>query len=330
MIRLSKVLAIIISSALLFSFSGCQLSSSNGELDASPPRVALIMQGPISDMAWNASAYKGLTKIEKIGAEVEYQENVGLNSVGDIIKAYGEDGVNIVFLATNGYEETVCQIAPSYPKTQFVIMNGEQTKGNVFSTQIADEEQGYMMGVISAIATRSNKVGFVGGSDILPIVNGQKGFEQGVKYVDDSIEIFADTLDNFKNINQAKDISVEFIKNGVDVICPICDQSAIGVIDAAEEYQIMSVCSGSEQENAAIKSGLIAVEKDTSIAYDSTFKKILANELGNTIQKIGAKDGAIYLSNWFSASSILSEEDKAFVEETFEKLKSGEIIINLD
>ena len=308
-------------------FVGCNGQNSN---EADAPRVALILEGPISDMAWNAAAYKGLTEIEKLGAEIGYEENVSVNMVSDVIETYVSKGYNIIYLATNGYYDSINSVISNYPNVQFVLMNGDETKNNLYSTQIAEEEQGFMMGVIAATATKTKKVGFVGGPDILPIVKAKKGFVEGVKYVDDSVEVFSKNLDCFKNINQAREFSKQFIKTGVDVLVPVCDQSAIGVIEAAEEANIMSVCSGAEQEAMAVRSGLIAVEKDSSIGYVSSYKKILDGTLEDKVTKIGVEDGAIYLSNWFAASDSMSEEEKQNVEDIYNKLKNGEISINLD
>lgn len=320
----SLLLTLII---LSFSFAGCKNEKESKDCI---PRVALIMEGPISDMAWNSAAYKGLTEIENLGAEIDYEENVSVQMVSDIIETYIAKGFNIIYLSTNGYYDAVKSLISKYPNVQFILINGNETVDNLYSTQIAEEEQGFLMGIIAATATKTNKVGFVGGSDIPPIINAEKGFEKGVKFINENVQVFNKNLDNFKNINQAKDITKEFISNGVDVVAPICDQSAIGVIEAAEEEKIMSICSGSEQELSAIYSGLIAVEKDTSIAYVSSYKKLLEGKLENKVTKIGAVDNAIYLSDWFEASNCLSNEEKQNIQDIYSKLRNGEIKVDIN
>ena len=56
-------------------------------------KVALILSGPVSDMSWNATAYNGLLEIEKLGAEVSYQENVDNSSLADAINTYATGGL---------------------------------------------------------------------------------------------------------------------------------------------------------------------------------------------------------------------------------------------
>ncbi|MEG1994299.1 MAG: BMP family ABC transporter substrate-binding protein, partial [Oscillospiraceae bacterium] len=97
----------------------------SGSKDA--PKVALIMQGPISDMAWNATAYKGLTEIEKLGAEISYQENVAVTSLADSMRTYANEGFDLIFLSTNSYEDIGKTTAPEFPDTQFVLINGTES-----------------------------------------------------------------------------------------------------------------------------------------------------------------------------------------------------------
>lgn len=292
------------------------------------PRVALIMQGPISDMAWNATAYKGLTEIEKLGAEISYQENVAVTSLADSMRTYATEGYDLVFLSTNSYQDIGKSTAPEFPNTQFILINGNETVGNLCSLQIADEEQGFMMGAIAAIASQNKNVGFVGGEEITPIINGRKGFEQGAQYIDPAIKINATLTGSMSDVNRAKETAKAMLETGVDAIAPMCDQSAIGVLEAAEEGGAKSVASGPEQAASAANGGVVAVVKDTSIAYVAAYKKFVNKELGTDVVKMGAKDGVVFLSDYFSGAGM-SDDQKAKVKETYDALAGGSIQINL-
>lgn len=332
---IKRIAAALLASTLCMGvLAGCgakeEAPSADGTKGKDAPKVALIMQGPISDMAWNATAYKGLTEIEKLGAEVSYQENVAVTSLADSMRTYATEGFDLIFLSTNSYEDIAKTTAPEFPDTQFILINGTESKDNLCALQIADEDQGFMMGAIAAIASPGKNVGFVGGEEITPIINGQKGFEQGAKYIDDTIKINATLTGNMNNVNQAKETAKALIGTGVDVIAPMCDQSAVGVLEAAEEGKVKSVCSGPEQEASAPNSGLMAVVKDTSIAYVAAYNKYVKGELGSDVVKMGAKDGVVFLTDWFTGATDLSDEQKAKVKETYDALSNGEITINLD
>lgn len=66
--------------------------------EAPKVRVALILEGAISDMSWNATAYNGLKKIEALGAEIKYVENIPASSVADAIRTFGDEGMTLFSL----------------------------------------------------------------------------------------------------------------------------------------------------------------------------------------------------------------------------------------
>ena len=312
------------------TLAGCGATpSGDGGKEEGATKVALILQGPISDMAWNATAYKGLTEIEKLGAEISYQENVAVTSLADSMRTYATEGYDLIFLSTNSYQDIAKTTAPEFPDSQFVLINGNATEGNLCSLQIADEEQGFLMGAIAAIVSENKSVGFVGGEEITPIINGQKGFEQGAKYIDPDIKINATLTGSMSDVNRAKETAKAMLEAGVDAIAPMCDQSAIGVLEAAEEGNAKSVASGPEQADSAPTGGVLGVVKDTSVAYVAAYNKFLKGELGSDVVKMGAKDSVVFLSDYFPGAN-LSDEQKAQIKETYDALASGSIQINLD
>lgn len=295
-------------------------------------RVACILSGPISDMSWNYTAHQGMLKIEAMGAEIAYQENVENSSLPDCINTYASDGYDIIFLSTNSYEEAALGIVGDYPDTQFIIINGSTTQGNVTSYAVSDEDQGFMQGVICTVLSESQKVGFVGAMEITPILNGRAGFEQGAKYINPDVEINAVMTGSFTDVAAAKETSKAMIDAGVDAIAPMCDNAALGVVEAAEEGGIITAASGEGQETIAPNAVVRAVIKDTSIVYEKAFQDYLDGKLtGDTgIVKLGAADGVVYLSDWYEAGADVSDEAKEQIDAAYTALASGEVTITLD
>lgn len=336
---MKKFLTFLMTAAMVLSLAACGGSKPAEETPAAgdnaasedPIRVACILSGPISDMSWNYTAHQGLLKIEEMGAQIAYLENVENSSLPDCINTYASDGFDMVILSTNSYEEAALPIVKDYPDTQFIIINGQTTEGNVTSYAVADEDQGFMQGVICAALSETNKVGFVGAMEITPILNGRTGFEQGVKYVNESAEINAVMTGSFTDVAAAKETSKAMIGAGVDAIAPMCDNAALGVVEAAEEGGIYAAASGEGQDTIAPNAVVCAVIKDTSIVYANAYQDFLDGKLtGDTgVLKMGAKDGVVYLSDWFAAADGISDETKAVVAAAYEALASGEVSVEL-
>jgi basic membrane protein A len=294
-------------------------------------RVAQVLEGPISDMSWNATAYNGLKKIEALGAEISYQESVPAASVAESVRTYASEGYNIVYMTTNTFQDGGMEVAKDFPDVQFLICNGSQATDNFLAFQIADEEQGFLMGAVAALLTETGKVGFVGGSEIAPIIKGEKGFIQGVEYVNStygkSVEYSTAKTGSMEDTNKAKETALAMIEAGVDVVAPMANQSSSGVMQAAEEAGIMAIASGAGQETIAPNAEKVAVLKDTSVAYEASYKMYLDGTLPKEVFKMGAKEGVISLSEWFGN---VSEDVKTQAADIVTKLAAGEITINLE
>lgn len=334
---MKKIFSLILTLALVLSLAACgskddeSAPTNKGAESAEAVRVACILSGPISDMSWNYTAHQGLLKIKAMGAEIAYQENVENSALPDCINTYASDGYDIVILSTNSYEEAALPIVKDYPDTQFIIINGQTTEGNVTSYAVADEDQGFMQGAICAALTESNKVGFVGAMEITPILNGRAGFEQGAKYVKPDVEVNAVMTGSFTDVAAAKETAKAMIDAGVDAIAPMCDNAALGVDEAAEEGGIYAAASGEGQDTIAPNAVVCAVIKDTSIVYERAYQDYLDGKLtGDTgVVKLGAKDGVVYVSDWYAAAEGISDEAKSVVADAYEALVAGDVTIEL-
>lgn len=329
-----KILAFTLAVALLASLiAGCgKVSAPVGDTAPKPAdqnKVAVILSGPISDMSWNATAYNGLLEIEKLGAQISYQENVDNSSLADAINTYATGGYNLIFLSTNSYEDIGLQEAPNYPDVTFMIINGNTTKDNVISIQVADEQQGFMMGAIAALAAGEGQVGFIGGMEITPIINGSQGFTQGAKYVNENIGVNSTMTGSMTDVNGAKETAKAMIDNGAAVVAPMADNASLGVLEAAQEAKILAVASGLNQEKVAPDAILVAVVKDTAIAYKAAYEAYLDGSLANETKKMGVAEGVVFLSDWYPAANNLSQKAKDQVMKIYEDLAAGKIDVSV-
>lgn len=324
---MKKLLALLLTLIMSLSiFTGCGSKENSKDDSKDKKRVALILEGAISDMSWNATAYEGLKKIEAMGAEIAYVENVPASSVADSIRTYGDEGYDVIFLSTNSYADPGEATAKDYPNTQFFMINSKVIADNVASFAIQDAEQGFLMGALAALMSKSGTVGFVGGLEINPIINGGKGFTQGAKYVNPDIKVIATNTGSFDNVSAAKETAKAMIGQGADVLAPMANQASLGVMEAAEEAGIKAIGSGLNQETVAPKAAVVAIVKDTSIAYEAAYKAYLDGTISNEVLKMGAEQGVVYVGEYYTE---VSKEIKDKIKTICEDLASGKIKIDL-
>lgn len=295
-------------------------------------KVAAIFGGAINDGNWNETQYNGLKNIEAAGAKIAYMENIGDTDAAEAARTYASEGYDLIYLTTNSYQDYCSSVAADFPDVMFVQINGTLITDNFISVRIADEEQGFMQGVIAALLTKTGNVGFVGGLEINPIKLGSSGFQQGVDYVNDnygtSVTAKRINTGSFTDVNQAKETAMAMIEEGCDVISPMANDASVGVMEAAEEKGVMAIGCGLGQETSAPTATQTIVVKDVAIAYDVTYALFVAGELHATeVETYGANRGVVYVTDWFVSPDA---EVTQRVNEVMTKLAAGEIVINLD
>jgi len=324
---MKKLLILMLSLIMSLSvFTGCGSKAVSSDKNAGKKRVAIILEGAISDMSWNATAYAGLKKIEAMGAEVAYVENVPASSVADSIRTYADEKYDVIFLSTNSYADPGATAAKDYPNTQFFMINSKVVAKNVASFAIQDAEQGFLMGALAGLLTKSGTVGFVGGLEINPIINGGKGFSQGAKYVKPDVKVIATNTGSFDNVSAAKETAKAMVGQGVDVLAPMANQASLGVMEAAEEAGIKAIGSGLNQEKVAPKAAVVAIVKDTSIAYEAAYKAYLDGSISDKVLPMGAKQGVVFIGKYYNE---VPTDVKDKLKTIAEDLASGKIKIEL-
>lgn len=294
-------------------------------------KVAYLFASSIGDGGWNYTQYVGLTKIAALGAETSHQESVAYSSAAANLVSYCELGYEVIFLSTSNFLEYVYSMNTDYPDVTFFVISSSENNGNVRGFLIKDQDQGFMQGVIAALLTKTGKVGIVGSSEFTAIRNGLNGFAQGVAYVDESIEVVLSYTGSGTDTALAKETATAMIEDGCDVIAPFCDNASAGVVQACEENDVWCVGNGVDQDTLAPNKMVVSVIKDTSIAVEYAFKLWLNRELqDDVVPSMGADSGVVFLSDYYAGGSALSDEDKAFINETLDKLISGEIVVAAD
>ena len=120
------------------SVAACSASKRSAQADtaqagASTFRVALLTPGSISDQSWNGGAYRGLLRIrDSLGAKISHIETKTPAEFEENFRQYGNQGYDLVFGHGFEFQEAAKAVAPSYPKTQYVVTSGNTATGNRF------------------------------------------------------------------------------------------------------------------------------------------------------------------------------------------------------
>src|SRR5690606_38920262 len=112
------------------------------------------------------------------------------------VRRLAESGANPVVVMSFSNIETLNTVAPDFPDTKFVLIDGEVDQPNVRSIVFAEHEGSYLVGMLAAMASKSNTVGFIGGMDIPLIRQFGCGYAQGVKAVTPDAKVLTNMTGN--------------------------------------------------------------------------------------------------------------------------------------
>lgn len=299
---------------------------------ADQAKVAFIMSGPISDKSWNYTGYMGLKMMEEAGAEITYQENTDPADIVESVRTYASEGYNIIFINDDNNQEDVVKTIEDFPNTQVFICNGANHTANVYPVYFADEHQGFVMGAIAGLLTKTNKIGFVGGIEFTPIIHCYEGFVQGVKYVNPDAEVKVTYTGSMTDVAAAKETAKAMFESGCDVVAPNADAASLGVIEAGEEAGKLTVACGEGMESVGKTTCVGGVVMDTSVGYKACFDQLISGELpkaNEQAQKFGIKDGLVLEPVYNAENTAMTDDMKAKVMEAFNALKNGEVTLEL-
>lgn len=201
-------------------------------------RVGLITPGSIADAAWNSGAYAGLNTIrDSLHAEVSHVEARTPGEQQEALRAYAEQGYNLVFGHGFEFQGPAERIGAEYPKTIFVVTSGERVSaaGNVVPMVFGIEEGTYLAGMVAGGLTRTNKIGFIGGIELPPIKRGYEGWLQGARAVNAKVDSRVAYLNTFDDAAAGREAALAMIRVGVDMLHHNADQAALGLFQAVKE-----------------------------------------------------------------------------------------------
>ena len=131
--------------------------------------------------------------------------------------------------------------AKANPTVSFAIIDDEIKEPNAVSLKFSEEQGSFLVGVIAAQASKSNKLGFIGGVRIPSIQKFEAGFVAGVKSIKPkaTVEVkYATEPPDFAGFNapdKGQAIGKAMYASGIDVVFHAAGGTGLGLFKAAKD-----------------------------------------------------------------------------------------------
>jgi len=202
---------------------------------------------------------------------------------------------------------------------------------NVQSIVFKENEGSYLVGLLAGMASKSGKVGFVGGMDIPLIRKFGCGYAQGVKAAKPDATIFqnmtGDTGAAWNDPVKGGEITKGQMAQGADVVYAAAGATGLGVLQAAADGGALSIGVDANQNYLHPGKVLTSMLKRVDVAVYNVMKGGNAN-FKPGIQALGlAEDGVGYAMD-DNNKPLITPEMLAAVEKAKADIIAGTIKVH--
>ena len=283
------------------------------------------------DKSFNEAAFSGAQRwAEETGGtfrEIELQSEAQREQA---LRRFAEAGANPIVTTGFAMSDPIAQVAPDYPETMFVTIDGYVDLPNVKVIGFTEHEGSYLVGMMAAMASKSNTVGFIGGMDVPLIRKFACGYAQGVKAVNADANIIANmtgtTPAAWNDPVKGSELTLSQIGQGADVIYAAAGGTGVGVLQTAADEGILSIGVDSNQNHLHPGKVLTSMLKRVDVAVYNVMKAGADLEPGVEVLDLAAEGVGYALDE--NNAALVSDEMKAAVDDARAKIISGEITVH--
>jgi basic membrane protein A len=295
--------------------------------------------GGLDDRGFNEFSINGFERAqEELGVDGRVYTSESADDYLPNLTAAVDDGHDLVIAIGFLIQPSVAEVAADAADVNFAGVDqffGEEPDcggenqpvcgaPNVLGLQFPSEEAGYLAGIVAAMVTKTGTVSTVGGISIPPVNNWIAGFRQAVKDTNPDVKLLNAYSQDFVDQAKCKEIALDQIAQGSDVVFQVAGLCGLGALDAAGQEGVWGIGVDADQSFAgehiltsALKPLDLAVFETIRSAQEGTFE-------GGTNRFFGIEEfpDAELLAPY---SADVPQEVQDAVEEAKQKLISGEI-----
>lgn len=322
---MKKILMLCLAALMLIVYLGCDVT--NAQSKGPLPKVVMVtpksMHGNESD---NQLAYEGALKaandyeIEMVLKETDtYGEYIGA------ISDAATEGADLVIAAGDVQLSVINGIAENSPDTLFAVIDSKEgtVADNVMCISFKDEEGAFLAGVIAALITETQVVGFVGGEKDKDVEVFEFGFRAGVKAANTEAIVLIEYIGNFNDIEEGAESAHSLVNQGADVIFHAAGNSGAGIVEVAEQSGIWVINADdnlSQDSKAVLCSTFKRVDNGVYLSIQSFMEGKFhsgAYEFGLDFEAVGYTDN----------SGSLTKETRKLVNKFVSEVLLGNILV---
>jgi basic membrane protein A len=312
--------------------------------------------GQLEDKSFNQASYEGAqAAAEALGAEYDVIVTQNISDYRQNIQTFVDQGFNVIItvgflIGTDttiaakenpdvtfiGVDQSICVDENGDPDPTFGCAgDAAALLPNYQGIVFAEEQAGYLAGILAASISETGTIGAVGGTNVPAVVAYYAGYREGAKSVNPDIQVLyqetnPDPAKGFNDPATGKAIAQQFIGQGADVLFQIAGLTGQGVLEAACDAGIYGIGVDVDQvETLPNLSGCIvtSAEKKLKDTVQAVVESVAAGtfQAGTVVYNAASEPPAIGLSPYHEFEDQITPEIQALIDEAMAAMASGEL-----
>ena len=313
--------------------AGASLLVSGAAIAADTKPAVIYDMGGKFDKSFNEGAFHGAeTFKQKTGIAFRDFEIQNDAQREQAMRKFAKDGLNPIVAIGFSQASAMEKVSAEFPKTQFVIVDAVVDKPNVQSILFKEGEGSFLVGMLGAMASKTGKIGFVGGMDIPLIHKFSCGYAQGAKYANAKIEVLQNmtgtTASAWTDPVKGGELAKSQIDRGADVIYHAAGATGVGVLRAAADAGKLGIGVDSDQNGLFPGHVLTSMLKHVDVAVNDAFTSSKAGTWKPGIEVLGLKENGVgYAEDSFNKALLTPDMLKA-VKAAATDIESGKLVVH--
>ena len=276
------------------------------------PAVVFDMGGKF-DRSFNEGIHNGVERFrEESGIAYAEFEVTNESQREQALRRMARSGADIVIAVGFAQAPAVEVVAAEFPDTPFTLIDAVVDLPNVQSVIFKEQEGSFLVGMVAAMASDSEAVGFVGGMDIPMIRAFACGYEQGARHVDPEIAIYENmtgtTPAAWNDPTRGGELARSQFDRGADVVYAAAGATGLGVYQAAEDTGNFAIGVDSNQNYLHPGTMLTSMVKRVDVAAYNAFNNALNGSWEPGVLNLGlAEDGVGWALDEFNQPLVTQE-----------------------
>jgi basic membrane protein A len=295
-------------------------------------KVGLVTDiGGLNDRSFNQLANEGL---ERAKSELGVEGRV-LTSESDAdyvpnLSSLAQQKYDLVVGVGFLMSDAINTVATKFPDTNFAIIDFSQAAladkpANVRGLLFKENEAGYLSGYLAALVVKEKGgdpvFSSVGGQKIPPVDSYIAGYQAAIKEVLPKATTLNDYSQDFVDQAKCKEIALNHIAEGAQVVFQVAGQCGLGALDAAKEKNMLGIGVDADQGYLG-EHILTSAQKKVDVAVFDTAKAVQDDAFaGGEDQIFDLKSDGVGLGKLNADGEPFADQ----IEEIKQQIISGEI-----